>query len=300
VGATALALGSPALAGADTQITQDPSAANISSYGGAQAWQRAVPGTTTDFRLVIRRNGVVADAQNIDFFDHRVDPDVGPDEDNRIVVTYARCDNPSSYANPDCGLFVYDVKSRKERRVPGFLSDAEEYSPSTWGARYAYGRTSKYHVGTTGFPFELETNDPQTGSGAALFSNKQKLSSKPPLETDIYRNQILWTPELNRSGDFEVSLARTNREGSCQIDVSRNEFTPFNPVLDDRGNAYWLRLDDNVVRIQKRKTPDSECRNQGSRQSAPLPATSMAVDKTTIYYTDGTTGVKKADNPKPF
>ena len=300
-------------ASADTQITADPSAKNISAYGGVQAWQRKVPNAPNTFRLVIRRKGVVSDAK-IDIFDHGIQADVGPDEDDHIVVVYSRCDKPQSFSNPDCGIYQYDTEKKRETRVEATRSDLQEVAPSIWASRYVYGRTKKFHAPFEGAPFDFLENDPLTGSGAGLFSNEQRLSSKPPRETDVYRKTVAWAPDANSKGDLQINVLRTDVKGSCEVAV--NQFTnnlsliPYNPVLDNKGNVWWLASTDtydpvtNTITgqtfIYRRPIPSKTCKKQGSEQVAPLgQASSMAVDKGQVYYTDST-GVKKADSPKPF
>src|SRR4051794_24988480 len=124
----------PAVSNADVVVSSDPTAANVSAYGGALVWSRRTP--IGDYRLLLRQPGVIR-ALSVRPFRHPVDADLGPGRHGGIVAVYARCRNSRR-----CDLFRLDLGSGHERKLRSIAGGRPESVPASWAGRYVFGRAA--------------------------------------------------------------------------------------------------------------------------------------------------------------
>jgi hypothetical protein len=115
---------------ADTIVSADPSASNVSAYGGVVAWSQKEP--TGGYRLVARVGGVVS-ALSIPTSRVEFDPDVGP-RGGVVVAVYQRCGGP-------CETYEYSFASGRERKLPSlYARGCHVVGLSAWRGTLAFVR----------------------------------------------------------------------------------------------------------------------------------------------------------------
>src|SRR3954451_12779533 len=128
----ALAAGALAVpAGADTTVTADPTAENVTAYGSSAAWSRK--GADGMFHLVIRSGGFAADAP-VPPKSTPFDPDLGPTSGNGRVVVYSR------FVGADSDIYRFTVGTAAEERDPVSTPEVDEIAPSFFKGAVAFGR----------------------------------------------------------------------------------------------------------------------------------------------------------------
>src|SRR5262249_7102417 len=128
--AFALALAFPAGARADTIVSADPSASNVSAYGGVVAWAQKDP--AGGFRLVARVAGTVS-TRPVPPSLIEVAPDPGP-HGGAVVAVYQRCGGP-------CQTYEYSFASGEERRLSSIhASGCHVVGLSAWRGTLAFVR----------------------------------------------------------------------------------------------------------------------------------------------------------------
>jgi hypothetical protein len=119
---------------ADTIVSGNPSATNVSAYNGIVAWSQVDPATGN--RLYARIAGVVTQlsipASRVPF-----DPDVGPLAGG-VVAVYQRCGGP-------CKTYEYSFSSGRERKLPSLYARAcHVVGLSAWRGTLAFVRRGEH------------------------------------------------------------------------------------------------------------------------------------------------------------
>jgi len=121
------ALLAPAVARADSLVTELVRDTPISAYGGALAWS-AYDEASGRYSLVIRRGATTA-AAAVATAGRAFDVSLGPDVRGRVVALYTRCRT----ATRGCDVYRYDLRTRRESRVRSVSSQAfDESWPAQW------------------------------------------------------------------------------------------------------------------------------------------------------------------------
>ncbi len=290
----------PALA--DVQLSSE-NTARVTAYGGVQAWLRQDrSGGRQVFRLVLRRNGAVADAPIGRFVDNPT-VDLGPGAaPGSVLADYTRCSG--ELFSRRCSIYELDVASGRERRVSALASRrASAVAPSTWAGRYAFGRT----------PLGLSSRT-HGSHRYGLFSGKgraARIGSDIPSTTDVDAGAIAYDGGAGDGRGFTRSQIRVRRlhgKANCVIDRRTERFdhptdddTVTTPVLAG-GYVYWVlhgSLGTSPVRIRRLPVPGAGCRlGQVEAAGVELPpvTTGFAVDGAKMYYANSR-GVFEADLP---
>jgi len=135
------ALLAPAVARADSLVTELARDTPISAYGGALAWS-AYDEASGRYSLVIRRGATTA-AAAVATAGRAFDVSLGPDVRGRVVALYTRCRT----ATRGCDVYRYDLRTRRESRVRSVSSRAfDESWPAQWRDRVVVSRRIRTHV----------------------------------------------------------------------------------------------------------------------------------------------------------
>jgi hypothetical protein len=283
-------------AAGDTLLHRDPTAENVTAYGGVLMWSRRDAGGR--HHLVQRVGSVVSDS-SVASAAQAFDPDLGPGGKG-VVAVYTRCRKVFQR----CDVYRLDVATGRERRARGASSrNGSEFGASVWGARYAFGREAPLREG-------LFT---ATG-GRARF-----LADRDVVETDVRGRTVAFATyssservQVDITGVF-VHLVRARGRGrSCLVDrgdQGGEEGTALNSPVLDGGDLYWhdFTAKPGIVERVARTRLSSACgrrpRIQFMARTLPVGVDSIAVDRGTIYYTQGdyvdAAGVYVADSPPP-
>jgi hypothetical protein len=212
----------PASALADAVVVADPTARNVTAYGVTSAWSRRASDGT--YRLVVMGASGIPDDADARSSSVPFDPDLGPTSENQRVILYSRC--ASGSATRVCDIWLYDIATRRERKVTSFSSrGASEIGPSYFKGTVAFGRT--------GARAGLYVARP--GKGA------KRIVSGSFAETDLSATRVI--AQGSRSGESIVRLSYL--DGSRARIVGRGmggeEATSIvtSPVLS-RYRAFWL------------------------------------------------------------
>jgi hypothetical protein len=283
------ALAWPAGARADTVVSADTTASNVSAYGGALVWSRMeAPGV---HRLVQRVGGVTSDVP-VPPLAVPFDADIGPAVGGGRLVVYSRCTDPANAKGCDVYQHVLGSGAEQKARLAS-TRRCSETAPSTWEGSLAFARSG-----------------PRCKRGLyARFAGKRKLRRMDrvaPVETEIRRNTIVTRCRTTRIGEgdgtrncvryraqtrgpYTVDSATLNSAGEGGLDAS--------PSIDG-GFVYWIGDDNlgggaNVLRAALRSpfAPFYASRYWSSGVQ------SISVDGGTVYYVSG--GVFAADAPAP-
>lgn len=303
MGIAAAAAACAAPASADVQISRD-SSAQVVAYGGVQAWLRQVTvGGRQSTRLVLRRNGVVADAPIRPFVTDNPGIDLGPGTaPGSVVAVYTRCSG--GFFTERCAVNELDVATGQERRVPGLFSrHASATMPTTWAGFYAFGRVPIGHA-------RIRGHRKRYGLFAGSTSAR-RLGSRTPGHPDMDATVIAYLSGSSagpRKPRSEIRIHRLAGRSDCLIERRtevlehpRNDNTVTSPVLSG-GYVYWIlhgSLGTSPVRIRRVPVPGPNCRHAPIEAGAvqlPLVTGSLAVDGSKLYYANSR-GVFEADLP---
>jgi hypothetical protein len=300
VGVVAAACAAPA--SADVKISDDNSA-QVVAYGGVQAWLRQVMvGGRQSFRLVLRRNGVVADARIRPFVVDNPGIDLGPGTTpGSVVAVYTRCSG--GFFHERCAVNELELATGRERRVPGLFSRrASATMPTTWAGVYAFGREPIGHARR------------RSRTRYGLFAGSAhvtRLSSRGLISADIDASVVAYGAGSSagpRRPRTEIRVHRLGGRSDCLIDRRtenlghpRNDNTVVSPVLAG-GYVYWIlhgSLGTSPARIRRVPVPGPNCRHAPVEAAAvdlPPVTDSLAVDGSKLYYANAR-GVFEADLP---
>lgn len=289
-------------ASAQVQISGDEPA-QVVAYGGVQAWLREFFSNGRQrYRLVLRRNGVVADAPIRPFTNANPGIDLGPGlTPGAVVAVYTRCSG--DVFSERCSVDELDLATGRERRVPGLSSrHASASQPTTWAGVYAFGRVPIGH------------GHGRHRSRYGLFAGSKhakRLASRTPITTDMDATVIAYAAGSSagpRSPRTEIRIHRRAGRSDClvdrrteNLDHPRNDNTVDDPVLAG-GYVYWVlhgSLGTSPVRIRRVPVPGADCRHgpvEAATGDLPPVTTGFAIDGTKIYYSNAR-GVFEADLP---
>lgn len=290
------------VARADTVISADSAAMNVSAFGGALVWSRQV--ADGRFRLVQRVDGVTRDAP-VAVAPHAYNADLGPGRRGGVVAVYSRCRD-----RVPCDVFQLDLRSGRERKLRRVSTRrCSETAPSIWWGVVAYERAplfpldrrcsrGLYVVGARGRPRLLR---------------KGRLQEEEIVETDI-RGRTVAAQILAHFGarySTGILLRKFTRGGSsgCLLrgKVSGGLGLPdefFAAPSLDAGFLYWSRhestgnpYDSEAEFVNGFERVRAGCRGaiEIARRDPTLIGPGVA-DSGTIYYTHRG-NVFKADNP---
>lgn len=290
-------LAAPPPAAGDTLVHGDPSAENVTAYGGVLVWSRR---DSEGRHHLVRRVGAVVSDAPVASSEHPFDPDLGPAGRGRLVAVYERCRKGFRR----CDLYRLDVASGRERRIRAVSTRrGSEFGASVWGERYAFARESP----------SLE------GLFTAARGRTRFLAGSDVLETDVRSRTIALATytagervQVDFTGIYVHRVRSRGRGRSCLVDrgdQGGDEGTALNsPVLDGE-YVYWhdFTADPGIVERVARARLASACRRrpriQFGDRTLPVGVDSIAVDRGAVYYTQGdyvdATGVYIADSPPP-
>lgn len=133
---------------ADSLVTPVDGGRHLAAAGGYAAW--SAPAGAGRYKLVVRGpDGQVADAR-IPTFGSPVDASIGSTRTafpRSLVAVYSRCTGRSAVTG--CDVYSYDLKGRRERKVPGLARPGvSETAPSISYGTYAFVRRGGARRGT--------------------------------------------------------------------------------------------------------------------------------------------------------
>jgi hypothetical protein len=159
--ATLLSVSGTAEARADELVAQSFGTAQVKAHDGRVVWSsQARPGGR--WRLWTSYAGRVEPVPGVRSRGMPFDVDVGPDANGRTVAVYSRCRRDSDAAAVGgrqanfsaargCDVFLYDFRSRRERRLAATRAEGgSEYLPTIWGRRVAFVRIHERRRGLAG------------------------------------------------------------------------------------------------------------------------------------------------------
>ena len=282
---------------ADTLLHRDPSAEHVTAYGGALMWSRS---DAAGRHHLVQRVGIVVSDAPVPSSAHPFDPDLGPGRKGRLAAVYERCRSGLRR----CDVYRLDLASGTEHRVRRVSTRAgTEFGASVWGDRFAFVREAPRREG-------LFTS----------FRNRTRfLTGQPVLETDVRGRTVGFATfsaseavQSNLTGIYVHRVGGRARGRSCLVDrgdQGGEEGTALNsPVLDAR-HLYWhdFTAGPGIVERVARTALSTACsrrpRVQFSDRTLPVGVDAIAVDRGTVYYTQGdyvdALGVYVADSPPP-
>jgi hypothetical protein len=284
-------------ASADVQLSKD-NTAQVVAYGGVQAWLRVLFSDGRQrYRLVVRSNGVAADAPIRAFTNANPGIDLGPGTTpGSIVAVYTRCSG--DVFSERCAVDELDLASGHERRLPGLSTrHASASQPTTWAGVYAFGRVPIGH------------GHGHVRSRYGLFAgttHARRLGSRDPNRADMDASVVAYAAAKGTT--TQIRIHRLNGRSDCRIEQRhenlhrpRNDNTVDDPVLSG-GYVYWVlhgSLGTSPVRIRRVPVPGPNCRVGHIEQSAislPPVSTGMAIDGAQIFYSNAH-GVFQTDLP---
>jgi hypothetical protein len=281
---TVLTVALAAMARADQLVSPDRSAQNVTAHNTSLAWSRV--GSDGRARLVHKIRGRGRDVPVRPKSGGLFDPDVGTTPRGNETIVYTRC---AGLSGRDCDVWQYDGFDRRERKVPGAASArCSEFAPSVWLGSVAFGRS-----GPRGC----------AGLYVARRGKVRKLDVRVPADTDLRGNRVayLFLPPANSSRSY-IRVRRTGG-GRSRLVVSGfagegESFRVTSPALEGR-YVYWLiadltRNEQFAARTLVRRRSPLEF----SDRLLPRTATSLAVSRDRVYYTDPM-GLFEANAPKP-
>jgi hypothetical protein len=291
------ALGASPAAPADTLVHADPTAENVTAYGGVLMWSRR---DSEGRHHLVQRAGAVASDSPVAPSRHPFDPDLGPGGNGRVVAVYERCRKRFQR----CDLHRLDLATGRERRARGAASrGGSEFGGSVWGNRYAFAREGALREGLF----------------TAARGRARLLTERDAIETDMRGRTIAlatYSPGERVQVDFTgIYLHRVRPRGrgrSCLVDrgdQGPEEGTALNSPVLDGGHVYWhdFTAGPGIVERVARSPLSPACgrrpRIQFSARTLPVGVDSIAVDRGVVHYTQGdyvdATGVYLADSPPP-
>jgi len=272
-------------AAADTVVTPDPTALNVSAFGTTGAWSRqAADGS---YRLVVMgASRVPADApvrsSSIPF-----DPDVGPTSHGTEYVVYIRCTAPAT--GRGCDIYGYDVRRRTERKLTE-VSDRRisERAPSYYKGTIAFVRNGSHH----GLYVARPGHRPQ----------RIRNDETVPHETDVSATHVI-------SNGEDMILSRLDGSRPRTVDQTQYGEAAYSlalgPVLS-RSRAFWVSSggeytstggEHNAVRVLSVSTLTTTSRREGGdRAYAEADMTAIALGRSGMpELFSGARGVSSLD-----
>lgn len=299
-------LSAPGTANADTQISDDRTARQLTAFNGRLMWVRDVPAGNQ--RLVEADSGGpsdldVASAASFDGLD------LGTDSRGRMIAVYSRCPR-SRGAFRSCDIFRYAFATRREQRMRTVSSArCDEVLPSVSRGRVVFVRRAR-RTGNRG----------RCREGVFLHRPGQpprRLSRRVPLSVDhagglVVAAFVEFLPRSQSGGTLvpknrTVEVRRT-RGRWRRLAFEGGPFKGLDNTVIDSGFAYWTVTSPQIgspgqpapdtIRIQRRRLAGG-ARQAGNRQ---VQADSLAVDRGVVFYAQndaaaGPTGVFRADTP---
>jgi hypothetical protein len=272
----------PAVAGADTVISSDRTAANVSAHHGQLVWARVAGDVRS--RLVRQIGGVDKDVPVPPKYGP-FDPDTGTSRQGNQVIVYTRC---AGLSGAGCDVWRYNEGTRREQKVPGASSvRCSEFAPSVW-------------IGTVAFARSGPGNCP--GLYIVRRGRLRRLDGRVPSQTDIRGPRVayLYIPAGNPSRTsvrLRSIYGGQSRRVVSGFAAAHESYRVTSPVLDG-GFVYWLQED----RIRHEFFAG---RGVATRPKAPLEftqqtfqgrVTQVAVGDGRFYYVNGR-GLYEATNP---
>jgi hypothetical protein len=291
-----------ATARADTVISPDRTATDVSAFRGVLVWSRR-DAATRKYRLVQRIHGLTRDVP-VPGAKQSFNPDLGPDRRGRVVAVYSRC---SGSFGTLCDVFQLDLRSGRERRVRGVSTKrCSETAPSIWSRGVAFSRTGGrrcrpglYVTGRGGRPIRLQRTSPADGEVIN--------------DTDIRERTVAAGTETDFGSSVEQEIllrkfSPRRRGAGCvlrdklTLGLSGASRSVVGPSLD-AGYLYWTRAEDTAslydFEINGFERVRTDCRAGIQialrRPNLVGPATA---DGGTLYYTARPSRVLRADNPR--
>jgi hypothetical protein len=205
----ASALGAGAAA-ADTTVTPDPTARNVTAYGTTSAWSRKA---ADGYHLVVAQGGAIADAP-VPASPRPYDPDLGPAKGNGRAIVYARGGD----------LYRYDVGAAGERKLTSLSSAATEAAPSFFKDTIVFSRT--------------------TGPRTGLYLKRPGRSLTRLFRTVAAETDLAETRVIGRFGEGTRSIIRILNMNATDVKIVARAKTGqrvASPTLT-RFNGIWLRV----------------------------------------------------------
>lgn len=263
------ALTAAPLAVADTQVTPDPTAANVSALGSVAAWSRRADDGS--YRLVLRENGAIVDAP-VRPSPHPFDPDIGTNADGSLAIVYARCTGPGK--DSGCDIYRFDFSTRSDSRVAVSTAGSSETAPSYERGVLAFVRSGT--AKTRGVYFNRPGSRPL------------RVAEQLATETDLHATQVVFAYRkggrsyiraVNRAGLRNRIVARGRLDASGAGDVVGS------PQLT-RYYFYWVRVTPQAATAVVQRSG-----SRSNRSRAPVTGdrtlpnvTSMSADRTPVLY----------------
>jgi len=282
--ATALVAPTPASA-ADTVLTRDATAANVSTHSGQPVWSRvARDGLARLVQRVRGRNRDLPVQPKAGLFD----PDVGTTPRGNFTVVYTRC---AGLSGQGCDVWQYDGFDFKERKVKGAsTATCSEFAPSVWLGSVAFARTGP-------------------GKCNGLFvvrrGKLRRVDNRVPADTDLRGGRVayLFIP----SGDAFRSQVRlrTLRNKRSRVIVTgfaaqKESYAVSSPVMTGR-YIHWLQED----RVRNdffagRALLTGKPALEFTQRTFPGRVDSIAITRERLYYTNGKGVYLATDPPATF
>jgi hypothetical protein len=280
----------------DTLLHADPTAEDVTAYGGVLMWSRRDAGGR--YHLVQRVGTVVSDAP-VASSAYPLDPDLGRSGKGRVVAVFERCRRGLRR----CDVRRLDVTTGKERRARGAATRrGSETAASVWGGRYAFARQAR-----------LE------GLFTAARGRARLMAEREVVETDLRGRTIAFATyrpgeavQVDFTGIWVHRVHARGRGRSCLVDrgdQGGEEGTALNSPVLDGDHVYWHDFTaepgilERVARAPLSSACSSRSRIQYLARTLPIGVDSIAVDDGSIYYTQGdyvdATGVYVVDAPPP-
>ena len=305
------------IARADTVISADSTATEVSAFGGALVWSRQ-QAPNGRYRLVQRVNGVTRDAP-VPAADRPFNADLGPGRRGGIVAVYPRCrgrtwEDPVAWNPVACDVFQLDLRRGPERKLRRVSTKrCSESAPSIWRGIVAFERSSRFYDRRCVHGLYV-----WSGRGRPILLRKGKPDEGVISQTDIRDHTVAALIERDSVSSLRTQILLTKfgprrRRAAC---VLRDKFSSgiagtfrwvTAPTLD-AGFLYWTRHESTLspsdptpqVNGFERVRAGCQGRIEIARRAPEFlgPATA---DAGTLYYTRpiGTrpSGVLRADGP---
>jgi hypothetical protein len=268
----------------DTIVSADPSASNVSAYGGILAWSQRNP--AGGYLLFARVAGVASQLpvppSRIEF-----DPDLGAGRGGGVVAVYQRCGGP-------CGTYEYSFTSGQERRLPSIEAQGcRVVGLSAWRGTLAFVRRG-YHCRRPG----LFVRRP-----GHRVRRLRRVTPQYGFQTDTDGRVVVFAnPAESRVRSIPLKGGRGHKlfhDGAESGDV---DVFLQSPTIDGR-YAYWLDVEEGVdgntadlYRALRRsgrgcRLDERDYASVTPAPPIPIPADdlplspdSLAVDGGTVYY----------------
>ncbi len=145
----------PVIASADVAMMSLPRDTHMSAFKGTLAWSQLDP-ATGNYRLMLTdvKSGKTT-MPKVSWRKNPFDVTLGPDTKGRTVALYSHCDKEgngeSGNGDTGCDAFRYDLRTKREKKLPFNVDRDSEEWPAQW-----YGQYSYVEVRTGGTAYQLE------------------------------------------------------------------------------------------------------------------------------------------------